>query len=228
MNHCYVCNEPSVSDEHIPPQCLFPEAKDLPPGLNFRRNLITVPSCAEHNLKKSGDDEYLLFVLAANINANLVALRHWRTKVRRALRKRPTKKAIFKNLRPVQYQGINTGAYTIDLKRLSRQFDLITRGIYFYHFRKSWIYEVDIAFPFILSESPEAAQKHSQAMIELVKFVSDFLKDEPKQGENKEIFYYQYKLKVNSPGFVLKMVFYDGIEVVAVSEGRDEDNDEAA
>jgi len=98
MEHCYICNEPKVSDEHIPPQCLFPDSKDLPAGLDLRKNLITVPSCAEHNLRKSGDDEYLLFVLVANLNVNTVGLNQWRTKIRRAMIKRPSKKGIFKNL----------------------------------------------------------------------------------------------------------------------------------
>ena len=222
MNLCYVCNKPSVSDEHIPPQCLFPESKDLSPGLNLRKNLITVPSCAEHNLRKSGDDEYLLFALVANINVNSVGLHHWRTKIRRAMLKRPAKRGIFKNLQPMQYYGINTGAYSIDFKRLSRQFDLISRGIYFYHFHEPWTHEINLAIPFVTSVGSEEGQKYSRVMIETSGLVSRFLKAEPEKGENKEVFYYQYKLKADSPGFVLRMVFYSGLEIVAISGGEEE------
>lgn len=228
MEHCYMCNEPRVSDEHIPPQCLFPEPKDLPPGLDFRKNLITVPSCAEHNLRKSGDDEYLLFLLVANINVNSIGLNQWRTKIRRAMLKRPSKKGIFKNLQPINFQGINTGAYSIDFERLSRQFDLISRGIYFYHFREHWAYEINLAIPFAIPLASEQAQKHSQAMVETAQHVTWFLKTEPKLGENKEIFYYQYKLRTDSPGLALRMVFYDGIEVAAISSGNSDKIGQAA
>ena len=63
MTQCYMCSAESVTTEHIPPKCIFPEKKDLADGRDYRRNLITVPSCADHNLHKSGDDEYLLYVL---------------------------------------------------------------------------------------------------------------------------------------------------------------------
>jgi hypothetical protein len=59
-------------------------------------------------------------------------------------------------------------------------------------------------------------------MAEVAELVSRFLKDEPKRGENKEIFCYQYKLKADSPGVALRMVFYGGIEVAAISGDENE------
>ena len=220
-NHCYICNEPSISDEHIPPQCLFPESKDLPSGFNFRKNLITVPSCAEHNLRKSGDDEYLLFVLVSNFNVNSVGLHHWRTKIRRAMQKRPSKRGIFHNPQRVQYQGKETGAYSIDFERLKRQFDFICRGIYFFHFNEPWNHDIDLVIPFALSRASGQNQKYNQAMTKLINLVSQSLEHESVLGENPEVFYYQYKLKAESPGFMMKMVFYNGIEVAAISESKD-------
>lgn len=217
MNYCYVCNEPSVSDEHIPPKCLFPENKDLPPGLNLRKNLITVPSCAEHNLNKSGDDEYLLFVLVANFHINSIGLRQWQTKIRRAMRNHPSKRGVFKNIHLLEYYGVLTGGYSIDFKRISRQFDLISRGIYFSHFQKPWTKEIYLAIPFIFSTGSMEAQKYSNDMKKAASLASEFLKDEYERGENKEVFYYQYKVKPDSPGFALRMVFYGGVEVMAIS-----------
>lgn len=49
---CYMCEKPATSVEHIPPKCLFPEQKDLPGGADLRKQLLTVPACDEHNLKK--------------------------------------------------------------------------------------------------------------------------------------------------------------------------------
>jgi len=62
---CYMCNEPETSREHVPAACFFPETKDLPPGIDLRRNLFTVPSCDTHNSHKSNDDQYLWQIVAA-------------------------------------------------------------------------------------------------------------------------------------------------------------------
>ena len=59
-NNCYMCDSYAVTVEHVPPACLFPEKKDSK-DIDFRKNLITVPSCEIHNSKKSDDDEFLMF-----------------------------------------------------------------------------------------------------------------------------------------------------------------------
>ena len=82
-SECYMCDRPSSSMEHVPPKCLFPETKDL--GRQYRNNLITVPSCDEHNSHKSADDEFLMASLAGLIGNNSVGLRHKFTKVNRAI-----------------------------------------------------------------------------------------------------------------------------------------------
>ena len=41
---CYMCAAPKASVEHVPPKGLFPEIKDLPAGVNLRKELITVPA----------------------------------------------------------------------------------------------------------------------------------------------------------------------------------------
>jgi hypothetical protein len=60
MKHiCYYCNEIATTKEHTPPKCFFPKKKDLPSGSpDYRKNLITVPSCEKHNTGRSKDDEY--------------------------------------------------------------------------------------------------------------------------------------------------------------------------
>jgi hypothetical protein len=46
--HCAYCGAPKVSEDHVPPKNIF--SAD-------RKNLITVPSCYEHNGKWSDLDE---------------------------------------------------------------------------------------------------------------------------------------------------------------------------
>ncbi len=83
VEECYFCGAPATSREHVPPKCIFPERKDVS-GLDFRKNLWTVPSCIEHNLLKSSDDEFLLACIAPLIGNNFLGYYHTKTKVARA------------------------------------------------------------------------------------------------------------------------------------------------
>lgn len=60
MKKCYFkgCQATPVTVEHAPPKSFFPKDK--------RKNLITVPSCAEHNNAKSNDDIYVLAQVTMN------------------------------------------------------------------------------------------------------------------------------------------------------------------
>ena len=67
-NECYCCQEIAETKDHIPPKCFFPKKEDLPQGYldKTRGNLITVPSCKQHNNGRSKDDEYTAAFLAIN------------------------------------------------------------------------------------------------------------------------------------------------------------------
>lgn len=60
---CYYCGCPAYSREHAPPRQMFK-------ALKGRCDSITVPSCDEHNTRKSGKDQ-------AIINALLMSLDAW-------------------------------------------------------------------------------------------------------------------------------------------------------
>ena len=91
---CYICSAEATSREHVPPKCLFPEYKDVP-DRDFRRNLISVPSCDTHNSSKSQDDEYLLFILISHYENNAVAKEQFSTKIVRALKERPSRRQFY-------------------------------------------------------------------------------------------------------------------------------------
>ena len=85
-----MCDEVATSREHVPALCFFPEAKDLLPGAeDMRRNLFTVPSCDAHNSKKSKDDQYLWHIVTMVQGLNECGQNMVRTKVMRAIRRRP-------------------------------------------------------------------------------------------------------------------------------------------
>jgi len=64
-NTCYMCDALATTKEHIPPKALFLKQKDLLREFSLRKELITVPSCEEHNNNKSKDDEYFVYLLAS-------------------------------------------------------------------------------------------------------------------------------------------------------------------
>ena len=82
---CYFCGAFATTREHVPPRNLFPEAKDVE-GQDFRKNLITVHSCDEHNSEKSHDDQFLMVSLAGIVGNNSIGYLHGMTKVSRAMR----------------------------------------------------------------------------------------------------------------------------------------------
>lgn len=51
QEQCYMCDEAASSVEHAPPKCLSPEIKNS--EIDLRINLVTAPSCEEHNCKKN-------------------------------------------------------------------------------------------------------------------------------------------------------------------------------
>lgn len=80
-----MCDKEATTVEHVPPKCLFPEFKDA--GEDLRVNLITVPSCDDHNGKKSRDDEFLMVSLAGLIGNNSIGFQHYHGKIQRALKR---------------------------------------------------------------------------------------------------------------------------------------------
>jgi len=75
---CYYCGTDASSKEHVPPKCLFPEKKDIADGMNYRKNLITVPSCDKHNSNKCKDDEYLQLIIVHGYFNNTVGRDHFK------------------------------------------------------------------------------------------------------------------------------------------------------
>lgn len=135
---CYMCNAPATSGEHVPPKCLFPEAKDLE-GEDLRRLLITVPSCDAHNGRKSRDDEFLMVSLAGLLGNNSIGYRHNQRKVHRAIRRSAgrlldlalrERKTVTINLDNNKFLSAIVG--TPDAARLSRCFEHVVRGLHFH------------------------------------------------------------------------------------------------
>jgi len=116
--HCAYCGAPKVSDDHVPPKNIF--SAD-------RKNLITVPSCYEHNGKWSDLDEKFRNYVAATVGNDTPPTRALFDKMLRGVRRNRK----LQNWRP------DLSAYKVKIESdaFKPVIERITRGLYwhFYH-----------------------------------------------------------------------------------------------
>jgi len=184
-DECYFCGQPATSREHVPPLCIFPEAKDSF-GKDYRKNLITVPSCDEHNLKKSKDDEFLMACVTPTVGNNGAAYIQTKTKLRRAFERND--KRLFKSTiadpKDVIWKSPAGDEFPImvgqpDLPRLYCALNHVARGLHFHinrsHFKgqcrilADWIkYPDDSGLEFIklMARAMFKQERHRYAVYE--------------------------------------------------------------
>lgn len=218
---CYMCDKNATGMEHVPPRCLFPEQKDLPVGVDLRKQLITVPACDEHNTAKSRDDEYLLNILVINLPANEVAKNHFATKMMRVVQRNPRlMKQIMGDAHPVVVVDNESGktyhtvAVNIDNARLNAALDHIARALYFYHFGEQWRGEVKTQPDFLLASLDlenahvlnEPGEKMEAAANQIFSKAEYF-------GENPDVFKYQVVHGGEQASKLMRLHFYNGCRV---------------
>lgn len=215
MPICYMCNKEGVTDEHVPPKCLFPAQKDLPDGIDLRKNLITVPACEDHNSKKSKDDEYLLYCLVINLPANSIAENHFFSKIMRAIDRNPSIiNSIVENHAPVRVNDTESGewfetvAVNIDTNRLYYALECMARALYYHHYKKRWPTRVQIEPEFLLAlGTPDDLQVNKRT--ETVAKSSDILfKEAMHYGKNPEVFTYQVFEGDSKLPYAMRLHFY--------------------
>lgn len=223
MAVCYFCEREGNEDEHVPPRCFFPEQKDLPPGIDLRKSLITVPACADHNSKKSSDDEYLLYVFVINLPVNTIAQNHFSTKLVRAIQRNPSLIKKFTAIQqPVVTEDTKTGevqhtiAVRIDQDRFDRTLGLMARALYFHHFKQRWTGTVSIRPDFLLSLSDSKAREHNALVEKMAKAADDLFINAATYGENPEVFKYQFANGGAQCHKLARLYFYEGCKVTVL------------
>jgi hypothetical protein len=219
---CFACSSHATTREHVPPVCLFPETKDTDGNQDFRRNLITVPACADHNLAKSGDDEYLLWVLSTNLPANSVARQQVSTKLRRARERRPALgQAILSDTKDVtvvdSHSGTKHDAVEVPLNgaRFQRVLDLVALGLYRHHFRKRWPGSIRVHPDFIgYADAGQIVDADTHRLV-LFDAAQKLFAPEPKYGENPDVFWYQVHEPKDNYRCLMRLVFYGGCTATA-------------
>lgn len=191
---CYMCSESAISKEHVPPICLFPEEKDIKTAM-FRNNLITVPSCALHNSKKSNDDEFLMACIASIVGNNFLGYFHTHTKVKRAMLRKGSVllNVIMKEIRETDFKSEAGDTFPVLVgrpyfERLDSCFKHIACGLYYHKFKKRFEGECHTMMDFLTFED-EKTEK-----IKLL--IRKRLELEPRkpeiEGANAEVFSYEF------------------------------------
>jgi hypothetical protein len=209
-----MCEEEGNTSEHVPPKCLFPEAKDAN-GQDYRIDLMTVPSCDLHNGKKSQDDEFLMVCIAGIIGNNSIGYEHYNGKIQRALKRTSyrllekafLKKDIFRLGDENYFLDILWG--TPDYARLVDCFTHISYGVYYHHNQKRFIGEIKpyLGFLHINEKNPKAFKEF------ITHKMNDDLLGKPKYGKNQGVFYYQFTDPDEFDLFALKLCFYGNVNV---------------
>lgn len=221
---CYFCDAPATSREHVPPQCLFPESKDLPAGENLRLNLIKVPSCDEHNGGKSDDDAFLFWILTVALQGNEHKRRNFMTKGMRAFKQAPgTFLPLMENMTDVVLQDPSgalhaSAAFEVDWRRFEKCMCHIAAGIYYHHTRRRWTGSYRVvtdAFAFLTGPK---AQALNATMKEMYAKIIGALAHLPEHGQNPTVF--KYKWHSDDQGrHAVQMTFYEGIQVAVAMLG---------
>lgn len=218
---CYMCNKPAEGVEHVPPRCLFPEKKDLPEGIDLRKQLITVPACDEHNSSKSQDDEYLLYLLVINLPANEIAKNQFLTKIMRSMERNPGLiRKIMANAHPVIAVDKETGeahhtvAVKIDDARLDSALGHIARALYFYHYKAQWLGNIRTQPDFLLASlDPEEGQEQNKLGENMVAAADQLFADKEFHGANPDVFKYQILEGGKNLHMIMRLHFYNGCRV---------------
>jgi len=211
-----MCQAPATSREHVPPKVFFPERKDMPGHYpDFRTDPITVPSCDNHNLNKSWNDEYSFMIIVASFEVSSIAQLHF-GKVIRALHYKPKKGRIYiKDFTPITIDDKPSIAPHVQIDRFISFFDQVSRGLYFHHNKKHWNKNIQV-LPLSLYRSPEHKnyQKINQMITDIRKTTKSYFQKELKLGAHPEIFYYQFHIDLETSKLLLRMVFYEGFEIL--------------
>lgn len=217
-----MCDNLATTKEHVPPKCLFPEKKDLKDiSLDFRKDLIKVPSCLDHNCNKSSDDEYLFNILSMTIQTGKYGLLNFESKVMRSWNRRDRTSKLKENLlstaRTVKVtdyesQGIvETLELTVDRDRLKEVLKCCTLGLYYYEFGaryKGSIYVIPLFSPI-----PDINWIEKQNQMEI--YYENHFKNIKRKGDNPEIFQYAFFHDISNNMWVLQMWFYEGCKVIS-------------
>jgi len=211
-----MCDAPATTDDHIPPKCIFPEQKDV--RVDYRKNLITVPACDNHNLGTSLDDEYMMGILAFHWRNNQVAYKQSTTKIKRALERNKRYYDLFfgeDKYQPLFWSGEQLITAPVDIDRFDAIMRKIARGIYFHYFSHKWMGDIGIQPISLVAIYDKDPGPIVTSLMQVTRQMNLLCSREPRHGANPDIFYYQVAHNNPPTHTIMRFVFYRGFEVIA-------------
>lgn len=205
---CYKCDAERTSKEHVPPQCIFPKSKDTN-GINFRKDLITVPSCAKHNSEKSDDDEFLMLSLVGLINNSTEGKLIFSTSANRSIKRKGLKflyKHILRNHKfgVINHNGVKkkVSIGEPDVERLNVCFENIAYGLYYHKFGERFEGESRILYGFLTykDKTTETLKEYLEEILKTRNFITE--------GSNPSVFQFMFIDDEIDGILALKMIFY--------------------
>jgi hypothetical protein len=214
---CYICDLEATSKEHAPPKSFFP--------IFPRKNLITIPSCEEHNLRKNLSDDMVRTVLALSYGGHKAVRDTIYEKVLRSLYLFRCKPPI-KNLRSLWINGSFVGSFEFDKDAFDLEMDGIARALYFHTYGQKYLPNVTnvyypgmnlVQVPANIEDvyNPSTPEGHANIQRAFGALTSrNAFRHSKHHGDNPKYFYYQIEHSETFDLLLLRMMFYQGFEVV--------------
>ena len=160
-------------------------------------------------------------VITSHIESNQIA-RHQYKKTIQAIKRRPwLLSTFFKNLRPIQVSGIQTGVFHVDKERFDKSLDHMSRGIYYHHFKESIeLPSATLSFSLLADSTSKAAIETNKVLLQWREYSTNGLAQYPIFGENPTVYYYQVFKDKDSDGIAIRHVFYEGVVIDVVFEPK--------
>jgi hypothetical protein len=210
-----MCDATETSREHAPPLCFFPEVNES--GREYRKNLITVPSCDVHNSKKSKDDEYfraVVVMMAAQHSA--VGQSVFFGKVLRGVKRAPDVYRSFLTDRG-KVGETNQRVVQIDRPRFDRCLDHLAKALFFDAFGLTWPLPITFASPNLYSAIGNTGPVLPPLTERAVAITRRLLGVEDIRGANPDVFKYRLQYDEDDHAFAFAAIFYDCFEVFSFS-----------
>jgi hypothetical protein len=208
MDKCYMCDADGPTREHVPPFSFFP------PG--HRSNLLTVPSCSEHNNSNSLDVEYARNVIVSQISTNALARTWFQGPTLRSYKRSPgLRNRTFAKMTPVIVDGHETVIVECEMPRFESIVKAIAYACYFNDFGKryhrDWV---------IFSSSLVATEILVQGLPDPNESLRVWLRSLPftdMPTSNPEVFRYGIHIENESDGvYSYRFEFYEGFVIHAI------------
>lgn len=200
----------------LPHRVSFRRLKNF--GQNLRRNLITVPSCDQHNSQKSKDDEFLRSVILMTPGNNEAGQHLFAWKLLPATSRKPHAYRTFFTDKGTVAQGKGR-VLQINRDRFDRCIDHLARALFFHAYKRKWQLPIVTFSPNFFSGNSSDDMAPHQPSMKRIEASKKFLSNELNQGENPDVFQYRirYGEDGTDEGFVCAAIFYGCFEIFSYS-----------